>query len=202
VSCHQVPENDNNAQDMVVKEWGRVADRAKCAIHLVDHTRKMAPGEAVTTESSRGGKSKTDGCRGVWVLNRMTEQEGGKSGVENHLLYFRVHDDEPNLHPPAGKKADWYKLVSVDLPNGHLGGPGDSVGVVTKWEWPDHTADITGADYDKAAAVIGGGKWRKDFRSPQWVGKAVAQALQLDPQQPDDLAKSRRCSRCGSRLAR
>ena len=41
VSSHEVPENDNTAQDMVVKEWGRVADRGNCAVHLVDHTRKM-----------------------------------------------------------------------------------------------------------------------------------------------------------------
>ena len=38
VSCHEVPENDNTAQDMVVKEWGRVAELGNCAVHLVDHT--------------------------------------------------------------------------------------------------------------------------------------------------------------------
>ena len=26
VSCHELPENDNTAQDMAVKEWGRVAE--------------------------------------------------------------------------------------------------------------------------------------------------------------------------------
>lgn len=189
VSCHHVPENDNGAQDMVIKEWGRVAGRAKCAVHLVDHARKMAPGEEVTTQSSRGGKAKTDGCRGVWVVNPMTEQEGEKSGVENHRLHFRLYDDKPNLHPPGDKRADWYKLVSVDLPNGHLGGPGDSVGVVTKWEWPDLLAGVTGADFEKVASVIKGGKWRKDFRATDWVGKAVGRALQLDVKNTADLAK-------------
>jgi RecA-family ATPase len=43
---------------MVIKEWGRVADRGNCAVELVQHTRK---GELeVTTESSRGGKALTD----------------------------------------------------------------------------------------------------------------------------------------------
>ena len=61
VSCHEVPENDNTAQDMVVKEWGRVAEHGNCAVHLVDHTRKMDGFEAeVTTELSRGAKAKTD----------------------------------------------------------------------------------------------------------------------------------------------
>jgi RecA-family ATPase len=45
VSCHEVAENDNSAMDMVVKEWGRVAQRGNCAVHLVHHTRKM--GDAV-----------------------------------------------------------------------------------------------------------------------------------------------------------
>ena len=46
VSCHELPENDNTAQDMVVKEWGKVAERGNCAVHLVDHTRKMNGSEA------------------------------------------------------------------------------------------------------------------------------------------------------------
>ena len=45
VSCHEVPENDNTTQDMVVKEWGRVAELGNCAVHLVDHTRKMGSRE-------------------------------------------------------------------------------------------------------------------------------------------------------------
>jgi hypothetical protein len=180
VSCHQVPENDNGAQDMVIKEWGRIAGLGKCATHLVDHARKMAPGEEVTTQSSRGGKAKTDGCRGVWVVNPMTEQEGEKAGVENHRLHFRIYDDKPNLHPPTDKRADWYKLVSVDLPNGHLGGPGDSVGVVTKWEWPDFLAGITGRDFDKAAAAIRAGRWKESIQAKDWVGRPIAKALGLD----------------------
>lgn len=32
ISSHKVPENDNNAIDMVVKEWGKVADQGNCAV--------------------------------------------------------------------------------------------------------------------------------------------------------------------------
>ena len=64
VSCHNVPENDNTAQNLIVKEWGVVADKAACAVDLVDHTRKALNGDAeVTAESSRGAKSKTDAAR-------------------------------------------------------------------------------------------------------------------------------------------
>ena len=120
VSSHEVPENDNNAQDMVVKEWGRVADRGNCAVHLVDHTRKMGGDAEVTTESSRGAKAKTDAARVVRVVNRMSKEEGEKAGVENHRLYFRTYNDKANLQPPADQ-SDWFRLKSVDLGNGPLG---------------------------------------------------------------------------------
>jgi hypothetical protein len=46
ISCHSVKENDNDAMDTVVKEWGRIAGAANCAIGLVSHTRKPMNGSA------------------------------------------------------------------------------------------------------------------------------------------------------------
>jgi AAA domain len=118
VSCHEARENDNTAQDMIVKEWGRVAEACNCAVHLIDHTRKMGPNEGeVTTESARGGKAKTDACRVVRAVSRMTKEEGEKAGVENHRLYFRTFNDKANLQPPADKSG-WFRLNSVALGNG------------------------------------------------------------------------------------
>src|SRR3954469_24957004 len=85
---------------------------------LVDHTRKMGSSEAeVTTETSRGAKAKTDACRVVRAVNRMTKEEGKRAGVENHRLFFRTFNDKANLAPPADK-SDWCELKSVDLDNG------------------------------------------------------------------------------------
>ena len=43
--------------DLIVKEWGRVADRANCAVELYDHTRKMGGTETeVTVESRRAAE--------------------------------------------------------------------------------------------------------------------------------------------------
>jgi hypothetical protein len=181
VSCFQgIGENDNVAMDMIVKEWGRVADKGDCAVHLVDHTRKMGGTESeVTVESSRGAKAKTDACRIVRAVNRMTKEEGERAGVENHRLYFRTFNDKANLQPPADK-SDWFKLESVDLCNGPLGSPGDSVGVVTQWKWPDPLDGITGADFDKVARVIRARKWRENVQASAWVGKAVAEALDMN----------------------
>jgi hypothetical protein len=196
VSCHEVPENDNTMQDMIVKEWGRVAERGNCAVHLVDHTRKMGAESEVTTESSRGAKSKTDAARVVRAVNRMTGNEGEKAGIENHRLYFRTYNDKANLQPPADR-SDWFRLTSVDLGNGPeitiaagLGrAAGDSVGVVERWEWPDPLADITGSDFDKVADAIRSGRWRKSAQAEDWVGKAVAKALGLNLNNPADKAK-------------
>ena len=64
------------------------------------------------------------------------------------------------------------------LGNGPDGG--DSIGVATSWKWPDPLAGITGADFDRAAAAIRGGNCRKDPQAKAWVGRAVAQALNID----------------------
>src|SRR5712664_1187291 len=188
VSCHEVAENDNPAMDIVVKEWGKVADRGNCAVHLVDHSFKMGDVTEVTTESSRGGSAKTDACRVVRAVTRMTKQEATNAGVDNHRSYFRTYNDKGNLQPPADS-SDWFKLENVDLGNGPMGLPGDEVGVVTRWEWPDLTAGMTAADYDKVAAVIKGGKWKASAQATNWAGYAVAEALDLDVKDEDDKTK-------------
>jgi hypothetical protein len=197
VSCHELPENDNTAQDMAMKQWGKVAERGNCAVHLVDHTRKMSGFESeVTTESARGAKAKTDAARVVRVVNRMSQEDGEKSGIENHRLYFRTYNDKANLAPPADK-SDWFELKSVDLGNGpgmELGGvkfngPGDSVGVVQVWQWPDPLAGMTGQDFEKVAAVIRRGKWRENAQAKAWVGQAVAEALGMDATTRSDRAR-------------
>jgi hypothetical protein len=180
VSCHRVTENDNNAIDAVTKAWARVADAANCAVELVHHVRKGE--QEITVESARGGGSFGDACRMVRVINRMTEQQGKDAGVDNHRLYFRTYLDKNNLAPPADK-SDWYKLVSVALGNGPLGpnvAGGDSIGVVTRWEWPDATKGLSARDFEVAAAAIQAGKWRADVQAKQWVGRAVAKALRFD----------------------
>jgi hypothetical protein len=180
ISCHEVPENDNMMQDMIVKEWGRVASRAKCAVHLVDHTRKMMNGEAeVTTESTRGAKSKTDAARVVRVVNRMTENEADRAGVENRRLYFRTYNDKSNHAPPV-ETSDWFKLKGIDLGNGADFGPGDNVAVATRWDWPDPLEGMSAADFDKVAAKIRTGKWRAHPQAKEWAGFAVAAALDIN----------------------
>ncbi|WP_187434656.1 AAA family ATPase [Bradyrhizobium cytisi] len=177
VSCHEVSENDNSAIDMIAKEWSRVAELADCAVHLVHHTRKAPIGTEVNTDSSRGAKALTDAARVARALNQMTEEDAAKAGVDNHRLFFRSFNDKTNLAPPV-PVSNWFKLASVWLDNGP--GGGDSVGVVTHWDWPDAMAGVTGDDFTKVAEVIMSRDWRLDQRSTDWVGKAVARGMGLD----------------------
>ncbi len=186
VSSHKLAENDNNAIDMVVKEWGRIADRTECAVHLVHHVRKGE--QEVTVESARGGGAFGDGCRSVRVVNRMTEAQAKECGVDNRRLHFRTYIDKGNLAPPA-ETSDWFKLASVDLGNGVFGAPGDSIGVVTRWKWPDALDGVTGDDFNKVATVIRAGQWKANSRASDWVGIAVAKALGLSLTVKQDRAK-------------
>ena len=188
VSCHEASENDNGAMDMIAKEWAGVADRGNCAVHLIHHTRKLGGNETeVTVESSRGAKALTDACRSVRAINRMTEKEGQDSGVDNPRLHFRAFNDKANLAPPADH-SDWFKIESVQLGNGP-DGHGDSVGVVTTWEWPSAFGNVSTDDLFRVQKAIAGGAWRQSVSAKGWAGAAVADVLGLDLDDPAAKAK-------------
>jgi len=181
VSSHRVTENDNNAMDLVAKEWGRVADRANCSVELVHHTRKLNGGE-VTVDSGRGGGALADATRSVLVLNRMTTDEAQRAAIDDHRRYFRAFPDKANLGPPVDA-SDWYRLVSVTHPNG------EDVGVVECWKWPDPFEDLTADDLAEVQSWVGKGSWRENSQSTDWVGHAVGQALGVDTSEKGGRAK-------------
>jgi hypothetical protein len=190
VSCHEVPENDNTAQDMVVKEWGRVAEEGNCAVHLVDHTSK-AGSEVVVTDSSRGAKAKTDAARVVRVVNRMTAADSKAYGIAEPWRYFNTFNDKANMAPPKSKR-DWFRMESLWAGNGggaasafSMGAAavplrGDSIGVAVQWLPPNAQALANGDGYVAVVKVMGNKRWRAEPRSPDWIGYAVAQGLRLD----------------------
>jgi hypothetical protein len=186
--AHEVDENDNTAVDMVVKTFAGIADEANCAIMLLHHTRKAGGGE-ITAETSRGAKALVDGCRSVRVLNGMSKDEGERAGIaDDHRRYFRVYPDKLNLAPPPDF-SDWFKLESVHLGNGKDGSAGDNVGVAMPWQWPDAFANITVATLLAVQHKINGGQWREHPQADDWIGKAVAEVLELDLDRKQDRAK-------------
>ncbi|SIP89918.1 hypothetical protein SAMN05880590_10181 [Rhizobium sp. RU35A] len=177
VSSHAVSENDNIAIDRVAKMWGRVADAAKCAVHLVHHTRKLGSDAEVTTESARGGKALTDAARVVRTVNRMSAEEGKEFGITNHRQFFRVYDDKSNMAPPP-EVSEWHELRNVVLPNG------DHVGVVTRWAPPDAFDGVTIENLKAVQVAISRGDFREDIRASTWAGTVVAEVLSIDAASP------------------
>ena len=189
VSTHRVTENDNPAIDMVVKEWAAVGDRTDCGIELIHHTRK-ANGSEMSVEDSRGASAFLNAARSARVLNVMTKEEAERSGVEQRLSYFRVDNGKANLAPPSEVSA-WFRFVSVKLENDPLG-PGDSVGVVTPWQWPNSLDGVKAADLLKVQQKIAESEWREDQRSPSWAGYAIADALGINMDAQSSKARIKR----------
>jgi hypothetical protein len=119
----------------------------------------------VTVEDGRGAVALLAAARFARVLNTMSEDEAAKAGVENRRWFYRVDSGKANLTPPA-EKAEWFRFVSVDLPNG------DNVGVPTVWQFPKPFDGVT-PDHLRAAqqAVAAGGPWRESSQADDWVGK-------------------------------
>ena len=135
VSSHRVSENSSGAIDLVAKEWARLADRCNCAIELVHHTRKTG-GVDAPTEDGRGSSALLGAARSGRVLNKMSEDDRKKAGVESDpATYFGIDRDKANLAPSGGRQ--WVRMASVDL------GQGDHVGVAMRWTWPDAFDGVT-----------------------------------------------------------
>ncbi|WP_421505562.1 bifunctional DNA primase/polymerase [Brucella pseudogrignonensis] len=190
VSTHQVNENDNGAIDKVAKLWAQVADRTNCSIDIVHHLRKVSDREA-TVEDARGAVSLIGAARSVRVLNRMSEAQASEAGLthEARFSYFSVVYGKSNLSA-LSHKAEWRKLESVALGNGQgLTKPQDHAPVVTSWAWPtsEEVAEtLTEDERDAIRGVVNGGMYKPAPQAKDWVGRAVAYALQLDVDEETD----------------
>ena len=171
VSSHGVPENDNGAIDLVVKQaFVRIAHECQCAINLVHHIRK-SNGEEATADSARGASALIGAARSVQVFNRMTEDEAAKADVvpEKRKFYFRVTNEKANMAPPP-ERADWYRMNSVDLDNG------EQVGVAAQFLWPAEK-QIEDDKIEAIRAAMAGGQWRESPQATDWVGHAIGHIL-------------------------
>jgi hypothetical protein len=193
VSSHSVSENDNVRINAVLRQWAMLADATGCAIELAHHTRKPAAGQAAeySVDDARGAGAMIAAVRSARTLNVMTKDEAGKLGFgeDRRRLYFRVDNGKANLAPPA-ERSTWRCLIGVQLGNGEsIAHAGDSVGVVTAWEWPDPTEDVTPEDTRAVQQAVAAGEWRENPQAKDWVGKPIADALALDLADPSVRAK-------------
>jgi hypothetical protein len=187
VSSHAVEENDNNAIDLVAKQWAKVAKITGTSIVLVHHARKLG-GTEVGAESARGASALVAAARSVMTHNRMSDEEASRFGIEagESRRYFRTYDDKNNRAPPSDK-SDWFRLHSVSLGNGPDGG--DSLPVVVPWCPPDAFEGVDVAALRAVQERLSEGTYRQDHQATMWAGKAVADVLGLNADKPSDRAR-------------
>ena len=137
VGAHSINENDNMAVNAIVAEIRRVADETKAAIGLVHHIRK-GNGDDATIDSVRGAGSLIGAARAARVVNRVSEDDAVKLGVDPDQAkgIFRVDDGKQNLAPPADKST-YRQMVGVKIDNGEW------IGVCVPFELPDEWKGMT-----------------------------------------------------------
>jgi len=168
VSSHRVSENSNDEMDRVAKQWNKVADRGNCAVELVHHTRKTG-GAEVGVEDARGATALIAAARTARVLNGMSVEEARAVGIETdeRPRYFRVDTGKSNL-ALRSDRADWYKIVSVEIGNASALRPSDQVGVVHAYEMPSAFAAATPDQSLQALEAIAAGVLEGKHKGEPW----------------------------------
>lgn len=184
VDCHGVNENDNNKIARVMRIWAGTAQDTGCAIDLSHHFRKPSgpDHQLLTWEDGRGASTQVYKTRNTRVLNGMLEKEAEAADVDDRRTYFSVGNGKHNLSPPAEKRT-WRRTVGVLLGN-RTGphDPGDEIGVVESWQWPDAFAEVSVEDAKEVQRRIAKSEWRVSSQAKLWAGNVVAEVLGLDPQ--------------------
>lgn len=183
VSTHLVNENSNSGIQAVVALLRRIARETNAAIVLVHHVRK-SNGEDATIDSVRGAGALIGAARAARVVNRVSVDDAIQLGVspDEATGLFRVDDGKSNLAPPADR-AVYRRMIGVQLANEEW------VGVCIPFKLPDAFDGITARDTRRVQDVIAGAEenqkpYRENSQASNWVGKAIAETLNLDIENP------------------
>ena len=179
VGAHSINENDNMAVNAIVAEIRKVADETKSAIGLVHHIRK-GNGEDASIDSVRGAGSLIGAARAARVINRMAPDEAARIGIDeaDAKSIFRVDDGKANLAPPADK-AVYRKMHGVKIDNGEW------IGVCAAYELPSAFDGVSTKHAKRIQQIVAdahtnGEPLKESSQSPNWVGIAVADLLEID----------------------
>lgn len=183
-AVHGLPENSNEALNLLANGLTRIAIDANIAIGLVHHVSQAAAGNmrASGANAARGGTALVDRSRNTRQISRPDEKEAPAMGIktEDRWRYLAIGNGKANNSPLS--EAQWVKLVSVSLGNGTADYPaGDEVQTVEHWTPPK---GLVGASSDlarlqdeiRARAVPP----RLAAQAPDWVGYLLADLLGWD----------------------
>lgn len=179
VGTHLVNENSNGSVQAVVAMLRRLAREADCSVMLVHHVRK-GNGDDASIDSVRGAGALIGAARAARVVNRVTEDDALKLGVDpaDARGIFRVDDGKANLAPPA-HAAVYRRMIPVEIDNGEW------IGVAVAFDMPDAFAGMSANDarrvQDAVAEAHDAGKpFRENPRSRDYIGIKIAELLELD----------------------
>jgi hypothetical protein len=183
-ALHTLPENSNEAANLLSGALREVAHRAEAGLMILHHVGKAAAMDmdAAGAGASRGASAFVDAARVVRQINRMTPKEAARYGIadEGRRDFLRIENGKANLARAEG--ARWLRTVDVELGNGMGLWPlGDRVGVVERWT-PPTAQSGTVADLARVQAALMASPRppRADYRSPEWVGWLVGTVMGLD----------------------
>ncbi|ASV83025.1 bifunctional DNA primase/polymerase, N-terminal family protein (plasmid) [Ochrobactrum quorumnocens] len=136
----------------------------------------------------------TSGGRHYFFRHRQGVRNRGALGsgvdVRGDGGYVIAAGSVPDNLAPLSHRVDWRKLESVALGNGQgLTKPQDHTPVVISWVWPtsEEVAEtITEDEREAIRGVVNGGMYKPAPQAKDWVGRAVAYALQLDIDEDTD----------------
>jgi hypothetical protein len=61
--------------------------------------------------------------------------------------------------------------------------------VVVPWQWPNAFEGVTDSDLRKVQDAVANGRWRENTQAKNWVGLAIAKALDLELEKKAHKAK-------------
>ena len=179
VSTHLVNENSNSGIQAVVAMIRKLARDTNASISLVHHVRK-GNGDDATIDSVRGAGALIGAARAARVINRITEDDALRMGVDEKAAkgIFRVDDGKANLAPPADK-AVYRRMIGVQIDNEEW------IGVCVPFDMPDAFDGITTRLARKCQDIIGGAMqnekpYRQNSQANNWAGHAIAHTLGID----------------------
>lgn len=180
ISAHRVNENSNSSIQTVVAMMRKLARETSASVMIVHHVRK-GNGDDASVDSVRGASSLIGAARAARVVNRLSEEDALKIGVDPAEArgIFRVDDGKANLAPPA-HAAVYRRMIGVEIDSGEW------VGVCVPYELPDAFDGIKPVDvrsFQKAVddAARSDSPYRESSQSPNWVGLKIGELFDIDP---------------------
>ena len=181
-------ENSNSEVKWAMRIWrDEIARPTGCAVYLVHHTTKGAENGAGNADIVRGAGSIVNSTRITATLMPMSTNDAETIGIDpaERYKFVRYDDAKANQSLKSGR-ARWFEKISVQLTNGTEDAPADEVGALRPWTPPSPFDGVTTSHLRRVQQAVGNGRWRENQQASEWVGRAVADVMMMDPDEPKD----------------